>query len=294
MPQLPSGRHFGIDVAPFHEILGKWHDPEVLDVLTGIRAARDLFPFTRVLELLPDETARGKALPVAAGSTGRPPTGLLPTDTGLRLSNWPDAFADWPAADTLAFQAFVDERAIAFLESALESARAKLDESLSAFGTQVEAAWMQAGVHPSQDLGWDDMPRDFDLDEYDALAALGQCCGAVARSPVPAPSRTNAVVRLEGFWAFARSELPWLPAAPDPLQPTTELARMLRDGAWFARLPVARRSWWRAQLACECENLFNDETSGRLLMQHAPQGWGVVRIVALMTAAGLAARPGRT
>ena len=58
-----------------------------------------------------------------------------------------------------------------YLESALVAAKAQLDEILSAFVAPVEAAWMQAGIHPSQEPEWNDMPEGFDLDEYDALSA---------------------------------------------------------------------------------------------------------------------------
>jgi hypothetical protein len=281
MPQLPSGRHVAIDVKPMDDLLDNWHEEACRLELIGIQRVEDMFPYVRILELVPGDPSSQEN-----GSPQQPsplPPGLNPRDTGRRLNGWPSQFDDWSAQDRSAFQVFVDERLIDHLGSTLAEAKGRQEKLTKAFFARIEAALLKGGVHPSQDPGWLDLPESTQLDEYDMIVALGQCLEALGNGSPDAPPRTRAVDRLDGFLAMACSKLDWLPERPDPLAITTHLAAVLRQEAGFSRLPPDRSSWWTTQTAIECRNLWNDATLEPFFMLHAPKAWGVVKTVNVMT-----------
>jgi hypothetical protein len=146
---------------------------------------------------------------------------------------------------------------------------------------KLEAGWMQAGVHPSQEPGWDDWPDNPHIDVFDQLVALLQCRDAIAAAAQGAAPAGNAVDRLVGFLSMAEGAIPWLPKAGLPALPTAEMARAVRETAEPGAFDDDKRDWWAMQTSIECHNLFNDSALEPFLMVNAPKAYGVIRLSAI-------------
>ena len=145
---------------------------------------------------------------------------------------------------------------------------------------------MKAGVHPSQEPGWDDWPDNPDIDVFDQLVALLQCRDVIAAAAPGEVPTGNAVDRLQGMIAMAVGALPWLPKAVLPTGQTAQLADALRKAVEPGAFAPDRRDWWVTQVAIECNNLFNDPALESFLMANAPKAYGVIRLTAISTPDG--------
>ncbi len=281
MPQLPSGQHIAIDVMPMHDMLESWHLDASRETLASLCVKEDLLPFTRILELVP---ANQDDAPMALlNGSGTPPPQMTTRDTGKRLSDCPDGLDGWSDEDRNAFREFVAERVPAMLEMQLATAKDHDAKLHKAFLKHLEEAWMKAGVHPSQEPGWDDWPDNPNIDVFDQLVALLQCRDAiVAAAPGEFP-HSNAVDRLEGFLSMAAGAIPWLPKAGLPARPTAQLADAVRKAVEPNAFSEDKRAWWVTQTAIECNNLFDDPGLEAFLITRAPKAYGVIRLSAIST-----------
>jgi hypothetical protein len=278
MPQLPSGIHVAVDTAPLQALIEDSRLGDSVHLLDRLKTVDDLLPLTRILELVP--TVDGTTLPLVPGSL-QPPPGMTVRDTGCRLHDCPDGVPTWSEADRAVFHGFVTSRVMPMLASDLERSRASLMAMTKTFVQKVESAWLQAGVHPSQEPGWDDWPEDGQIDVFDQLVALTQCRDAIAGEPGEELTSGSAVDRLTGFMAMAAGALSWLPKSVHPESSTAQVANALRDGAEPNAFPADGRDWWVSQTWIECNNLFDDPALESFLMIHAPKAYGVVRLAAI-------------
>ena len=156
-----------------------------------------------------------------------------------------------------------------------------------AFLKHLGVAWTTAGVHPSQEPGWDDWPVDPNIDVFDQLVALLQCRDAISAAAHGEVPVCNAVDRLDGFLAVAAGTLLWLPKAGLPATPTAQLAQALRNAIEPGAFEEDKRDWWVTQVSIECNNLFNEPALEAFLMANAPKAYGVVRLTAISKPDGM-------
>ena len=285
MPQLPSGQHIAIDVMPLHDMLETWHLDESRQTLAGLTVKDDLLPYTRILELNPAN--QDDAPMVMLNGSGTPPGQMTTRDTGKRLSDCPDGLEGWSSEDRDAFRSSVVERVPAMLEMQLATVKAEDVRYHKAFLVKLEEAWMEAGVHPSQEPGWDDCPVNPNIDVFDQLVALLQCRDAIVLAAPGEFPHSNAVDRLEGFLSMAAGAIPWLPKAGLPARPTAQLADAVRKAVEPNAFAEDKRGWWVTQTSIECNNLFNDPGLEAFLMTRAPKAYGVIRLSAISKSDGL-------
>ena len=281
MPQLPSGQHIAIDVMPLHDMLESWHLDASRETLAGLSVKEDLLPFTRILELVP-ANQDDAPMQILKGS-GTPPAQMTTRDTGKRLSDFPDGLDGWSVDDKNAFRKFVADRVPAMLEMQLATVKEHDAKLHKAFLKHLEEAWMKAGVHPSQEPGWDDWPENPNIDVFDQLVALLQCRDAISAAVSGDVPACNAVDRLDGFLAMAAGTLRWLPKAGLPARPTAQLADALRTAVEPGAFAEDKREWWVTQVSIECNNLFNEPALEAFLMANAPKAYGVIRLAAIST-----------
>jgi hypothetical protein len=285
MPQLPSGQHIALDVTPLSELLETWHLDASRAALARLSVKEDLLPFTRILELVP-ATQETAPLEVLQGFA-RPPERMTVRDTGKRLGECPDGLAEWSEADKAAFRSFVAEKVPAMLAMQLATAKEHEAKLRKQFLSRLEDAWMKAGVHPSQEPGWNDWPESPDIDVFDQLIALLQCRDAIELAAAGEVPAGHAVDRLLGFLAMAEGALPWLPKRGMPDLPTAQLADAVRTAVGPDGIAPEKRAWWQQQVAIECNNLFNDTDLEPFLMAAAPKAYGVIRLSAVSKLEGL-------
>jgi hypothetical protein len=281
MPQLPSGIHVAVDSAPLTELFETWHLDASSQTLSALRTIEDLYPLTRILELVPAQPT-DDALELADKSA-TPPEQMAIRDTGFRLDACPMGLDAWSSEDKAAFQAYVKTRVHDFLTGQLEIAKQRWVDLNRSFVQKLEAAWMEAGVHPSQEPGWDDWPDDPNIDVFDQLVALVQCRDAIAAAAPGDVPASHAVDRLQGFLLMAAQSLIWLPKPGLPAVPTAQLADAVRRAVEPGAFEPAKRDWWVTQVAMECHNLFNDPALESFLLANAPKAYGVVRLTAIST-----------
>ncbi len=285
MPQLPSGIHVAVDLAPLVELLETWQLDASHKRLSALRTVEDLYPLTRILELVPAQ-AKDEPL-VLADKSFAPPDQMTIRDTGFRLGECPMGLDVWASDDRLVFQEYVRTRVNAFLLSQLELAQKRLADLNRAFVQQLEAAWMKAGVHPSQETGWDDWPDNPNIDVFDQLVALLQCRDAIAAAAPGEVGAGSAADRLQGFLSMAAEALPWFPKAGLTASTTAQLAGALRKVVEPGAFDPDRRDWWVMQTSIECNNLFNESTLEHFLMANAPKAYGVIRLSAISKPDGM-------
>lgn len=285
MPQLPSGIHVAVDTAPLAELLENWHVDGASEKLSSLKTVEDLYPLTRILELVPAQPDDA-AIQLLKGSL-TPPQNLTTRDTGYRLLDCPNGLPSWSQQDKVAFRAFVETRVPAILAANLETAKEHYAAITKDFLQRLESAWMKAGVHPSQEAGWDDWPENPNIDVFDQLVALLQCRDAIAAGLPGEVPACNAVDRLDGFLAMAACTLHWLPKAGLPARPTAQLADAVRTAVEPGAFEEGKRDWWVTQVSIECNNLFNESALEAFLMVNAPKAYGVIRLAAISTPDGL-------
>lgn len=287
MPQLPSGIHIAIDTAPLSELLRNWHAEDASEQLSNLKTVQDLYPLTRILELVPAQQEDEPIQLLQASLI--PPQNMATRDTGHRLVDCPEGLPSWSLQDKAAFREFVKTRVPAVLAANLETARKHYADITKNFVQRLEEAWMKAGVHPSQEPGWDDWPENPNIDVFDQLVALLQCRDAIAASAPGDVPHCNAVDRLDGFLDMAAGALRWLPKAGLPARPTSQLADALRTAVEPGAFAEDKRDWWVTQVAIECNNLFNEPALEAFLMANAPKAYGVIRLAAISKSDGVEA-----
>jgi hypothetical protein len=155
MPQLPSGRHVALSLAPLEAMAQRALATSFVTELLQIEQREQLFPYVELIYLVP-----GDGAPVELAPGSRPmPAELQEVPSGLTLATLQAGIATWSVADRNALYAFIaSERNTAFLERALEWVQARKRELLDdpRFAVRVQAAWWLAGYHPLQTDGSDE------------------------------------------------------------------------------------------------------------------------------------------
>jgi hypothetical protein len=242
-----------------------------------------MLPWIRVLSMESPQVGESTSFKLAPGAAAVP-ADLVPRDTGLRLSDWPGEFLAWSTEDRAAFQTFLNERVPAFVAGLRANVLEMLEQRRIDFRAMVEAEWTKAGIHPSQELGWEKLPADVCLDIYDALAALGQAMhvfhahGAAAQ--LRTPHAVSAYQHARAVWGTALGGMRWLPESIDPLMSTSDVAAGLRGAGDLDELPAQSQDWWQSQLVAECELLYDASEVESVLMPAAPMAWEVICTVA--------------
>ena len=227
MPQLPSGRRVAIDTQPLQDLLMNWNQKVAHGQLAGLRTAVDLIPYVRILNLVPKDPQSTQAVHTVSGSLPLP-LDLEPRDSGLRLSDWPGAFAIWTDADKAAFQALIDARFMPYLEAQLDQARTSFTSFNRSLMLDLQDAWNKAGVQPNRRPAPDELPSSADIDEYHVVAALGQYCAPLDAPEPPRPAWRNAIDRSKGYWIRAIRRLGLHDDPVDPTGPSSEPAALTR------------------------------------------------------------------
>jgi hypothetical protein len=156
MPQLPSGRHAGIDPAPLFHLFKEAEGGRSVHHLMAITDEAALLPYLEVIELLPAEVGgNAKFNPLSAPHTGQ----FMEIRTGVMADKIDDLCPEWSQDDLEALKRFLSEpRAVELgtrlLQKTLE--RQNHIKTNGEFVARIQAWWWQAGVHPAQEENWTD------------------------------------------------------------------------------------------------------------------------------------------
>ena len=154
MPQLPSGRHAGIDPAPLFRLLKDAESGRFVHRLMAITDDSALFPYLEVIELLP--AAENDGVSFSALSADRP-CEFIKRCTGVMADKIDKFQGLWAPEDIEAMKQFLDEpRAVQTRRMLFEKAL-KVQEHIKTSGSyiaRIQALWWLEGVHPAQEEGW--------------------------------------------------------------------------------------------------------------------------------------------
>lgn len=282
MPQLPSGRHVGIDPAPLHDLLqNAEHFGNVHKVL-AIKTTNDVLDYVEVVFLVPaaDAGTANNELHLGEGSLPAPP-GMVCISSGSRLANWEAEFREWPEDDKRTFRELLESRAAPTLQGYLavvENVQAQLRASPD-FLTKVLSAWWDHGLHPAQEVGWDESDVGYpEWDDYDMLAALGQACSVLPENQEIMELGQDPLWMLQAYWNMVRSHVTLKPDSwPDPGKPVRACSGEARQNAWLDRLTGSERDWLRKNGISICVTLWN--AYGENLKTAVPQAYGIIELV---------------
>jgi hypothetical protein len=278
---LPSGRQIAVTFTPLSDLLKAADSPFNVHKIMAIKEARDLHPYIDVLFFISEaEAARAHNENFLDTSLPRPP-GLVPVESGFRLSDWDALTQDWSDEDKLAMREFLDGRARSLFDTGLEEVFTIQQALLASPGTMAGAfalMW-QHGCHPLQEEWTDDLPDSPKWDDYDMLAALAVVANKVAGLPNLLTLHPAAFDRLMGIW----------PVLADIVGVSREtigqdviphsLAASWRVRALTENTPPDRRDWFHTQLVIECVSLWNK--AGETLKSECPVAYGILTLVAL-------------
>lgn len=281
MPQLPSGRQVAVTFAPLTELLKAADSPFNSHKIMAIEQARDLWPYLSVLFLVPEaDAADAPAAAFRDDALPRPP-GLMPVDSGFRLSDWDALTQDWSGDDRAAMREFLETRAACLFDEGLELVRTTQRALLAAPGTMAGAfaiMWQQ-GCHPLQDDWAEDLPDSPEWDDYDMLAALAIVHATVAGEPDVRARHPAAFERLLGIWPVLAG-IVGVRDEPVPANGTLKsLSGAWRDRSVVEHCPADRRDWLHDQLVIECVNLWNH--AGEVLKAECPSAYGILSLVTI-------------
>ena len=157
MPQLPSGRHVGLDPSPVDALWKDALQAQRVHQLMDIESVDDLLPFVDVIYFRDQDTSEDWSKRMHEGADQLPPR-LEPYPSGFNLLSIPDELVNWSAEDQAAFQVFVDRaRSSGFLDEMLARVQ-EYKKDVAENGHKLArllAAWWRAGVHPLQPGGMD-------------------------------------------------------------------------------------------------------------------------------------------
>jgi hypothetical protein len=249
MPQLPSGRHAGIDPARLFQLFKDAESGRFVHRLMAISAERHLLPHIEILELVP-AVGQGDAKFNAASSPR--PCEFMSCPTGVTVDKLGALSGDWPSEDVEGFRKFLEtEQAAGYLGKLLEEARRR-QKSIAAGGpfvARIQALWWQAGIHPAQEEGWEDGDSSM-WDDYDIFVALSVLLMGLDKSADDlSPEARQAVDLTMATLALVIQELPdvnqWSAECSGDL--VREIASGLREKGLLEELPADKRQWFHRQ-----------------------------------------------
>ena len=119
----------------------------------ALQNVQDLFPYVRVMEVVPVGPTTRLSPPELAERSEPLPEGCGLVDAGYRLDAWRDQARAWPKDDVLAMEAFIRERVEPHLRSlwaAVEQAQQRLLDSQNLLA-KLNAWFWKEGIHYHQD-----------------------------------------------------------------------------------------------------------------------------------------------
>lgn len=281
MPMLPSGRQVAIQINIVKDLLDDSANPLKVHKVLAILEQADVYPYTDVLWLLPEEPVapqqRGDKF--LENSLPRPP-GLKPVSSGFRLSQHEKFTADWSEEDKVSFWEFVNVRAAHLFEEALRlTAEAQaLLRTESEGTTQLLVAWWDAGIHPVQEGAPVEEGAVPTWDTYDMLAAIGQMRRHLQGMQL-AGSLLDDRLRLTALWHLYTSDMPQLMNWPDPTAASRAAAEQARSGKWLDAMTASARTILHRQCVYECVSLWDH--LGEQLEQDFPGPAAIINLVAI-------------
>ena len=248
MPQLPSGKHAGIDPGKFFQLIKDAEEGKFVHRLMAITDATHLLPYLEVIELTP--CAGHSGVSFSEDSNPRP-VEFNKISTGVTLNHLEQLEDLWTPDDLTAFHAFIGEdRNIHYRKSLLEvsvQAQKTITDSGS-FLPKLLAHWWLAGVHPAQEEGWDDDDSP-DWDDYDLFVALSTIASGIDESQIQDASGHNAVMMTKAFIGIVIQDTEELVSHLKNLKAdgVRELACELRELRAFESVPAKTRKWIHEQ-----------------------------------------------
>ena len=201
MPQLPSGRHVGVkfDTQFSDAIENCQRNRSAVWMFMPVNLAKDLFPWVKILWLIPDDTSDNPKEDTMRGSLPLP-CGLVEKESGFRLHQLEEAIASWTEEDRTAFKVFVSDRVIPLMLMPMLGIIERWKEWVPSADDpmmQMMYLWWIHGCHPAQEEHWQfDDPEN--IDTYDILSALDM----FMRQTKADEPRGRALTRCIGLWNF--------------------------------------------------------------------------------------------
>lgn len=152
MPQLPSGRHVGLNPSPLVDVLENAYNKWGAHELMAIESINHLFAYIRVLYFKAEQGYGTNGTGYQTFSLV-PSDELTPYDSGYNLITIQDEMENWDYCDKKAFIDFLNEkRTNNFLENTLNKVREAQNELLDQPTTLqgMLATWWKLGCHPLQ------------------------------------------------------------------------------------------------------------------------------------------------
>ncbi len=152
MPQLPSGRHIGLDPAPLAKMVSDAEAGKFVLDLMAIKHPEDALRRIGVLYFRPKvESDRGMSL---SELSNLPPEDLEPYPSGFNVVTIKSEFDQWSPEDQSAFIEFLRaDRTSRFMDSVLAAIRKAQDRLVDNPSTLpgLLATWWNLGIHPLQE-----------------------------------------------------------------------------------------------------------------------------------------------
>ena len=288
MPQLPSGRHIAIHLAPLDDLLKSADEPRNVHRVMELTTIEHLAPYTSVCYLEPkdkglisssEQEFQKDALP-------RPPE-MVVVESGFSLAQFDELSTGWSKEDVAAFHDFLETRCQSLFEQGLKEVERVRQWLLKESGglTRMLALWHKAGIHPCQEEGWankyDGASKDWDT--YDMLAALGQLVVILPRYPEKAAHLGKAYARLQGIWQTFSANYPLPYGWPESDADVRVCSEKARGAGWLNNLSAKDLHWLHNQCVIECVNMW--EAYGEPFRKDFPRQYGIIELVTLSPAA---------
>lgn len=248
MPQLPSGRHAGIDPGPLNQLIKGAQAGQFVHRLMAITEDKHVLPYIEVIELVPIRD--GAAVSFTQDSADRP-CDFEKLPTGVTLDRLDDLGDRWPKEDMERFRSFVDEDRNARYRMDLFKEVCEVQLAIERDGdflARLQALWWKAGVHPAQTEGWqdDDSPV---WDDYDLFVALSAIVAGMDENDHMDESARHALMMTKAFVAIVIQDIPGFAGRIANLRSdkVREMANELRELGVLDEMPVERRRWFHSQ-----------------------------------------------
>lgn len=259
MPMLPSGRHVAMIRTPLQDLLEDATNILKVHKVLAIQQKVDIYPFTEVLWLVPEDQATRDQLDAAFldGSLPRPP-GLIPVRSGYRISQFETFAADWSGDDKAAFWEFIYGRADALFEQSLQMVlevqtilRTKADGM-----AKLMVLWWDQGVHPAQEGYSTEEGEQPIWDTYDMLAALGHMVEKLSMIELEDKLLEDRM-RLAAMWSVYGQHVSQLTGWPGLETTPRAAAQMARNEKWLDAMDTAAQATLHRQCVHECVMLWD-------------------------------------
>lgn len=248
MPQLPSGRHAGIDPSPLDQLIKGAQTGQLVHRLMAITEDRHVFPYIEVIELVP--LRDGAAVSFTQESADRS-CKFEKSPTGVTLDRLDDLGDRWSKEDLESFHSFVDEdRNVRYRMDLFNEVRAVqlAIEREGDFLARLQALWWKAGMHPAQTEGWQDNDSPV-WDDYDLFVALSAIVAGMDENNPMDGSARHALMMTKAFVTIVIQNTPGFAGRIANLESgkVREMANELRDLGVLDEMPVERRRWFHSQ-----------------------------------------------